>query len=459
MAEAKPSDRSSWIQITLRVKLPPGVAPTSVFSFLQSQHRELHAHIAYDYDYRPVPVSVRNADPEFVTRGGQFVIVRARVNPDRLSSLRDAPFVDHVGRDSRVEPFEWQLPMMTVPSFGIRAASNRIECATTERADGTAAQVARDLGVERLWKAGLTGRGIVVGIVDGGITAYGRPMQFTSLEAIPHTPATGHVIAGWPADWGTTAEGWGQHGNMIAFDVQAIAPEAALWDIRIWQPDSVFETYVSNAIQGYRLAIESFLTYGVPHILVNAWGVYDSATSPEYAFDPKSDIAVLVEQAIDAGILLLFAAGNCGDGCSFAPGTPCGIGDRGPGGSILGPNGHPEVMSVGAATLKGDWCGYTSQGPAALPPNDPDKPDFCAISQFEGFFPNESGLRPYDGGTSAATGIAGGIVALLKQARSDLTQAECKRALRETAHPIRTAAAYDGAGAGIIDPVRALRAL
>lgn len=159
------------------------------------------------------------------------------------------------------------------------------------------------------------------------------------------------------------------------------------------------------------------------------------------------------------GILILFAAGNCGDGCRFTSGSPCGYGNRGPGASILGPNGHPAVMSVGAATLKGEWCGYTSQGPAALPPNDPDKPDFCSISQFEGFFPNESGLRPYDGGTSAATGIAGGVVALLKQARPDLTQEECKRLLIETARPIRTPAAQGGAGAGIIDALRALRSL
>jgi hypothetical protein len=116
-------------------------------------------------------------------------------------------------------------------------------------------------------------------------------------------------------------------------------------------------------------------------------------------------------------------------------------------------------MTVGAATLRGEWCGYTSQGPAVLPPHDPDKPDFCAISQFEGFFPNESGLRPFDGGTSAATGIAAGVVALLKQARPDLTQDECRQVLRETARPIRTPAARDGAGGGIIDALRALRSL
>jgi subtilisin family serine protease len=267
-------------------------------------------------------------------------------------------------------------------------------------------------------------------------------------------------VGGWPAhDWGTTAEGWGQHGNMIAFDVQAMAPEAELWDIRLFEPNVPFVTYMRNAIQGYRLAIAHYRAHGVPQILVNSWGLYDSGNGPDYAFDPNSDFAVVVEEALDAGLLILFSAGNCGDGCRFPEGSPCGLGDRGPAASILGPNGHPEVMTVGAATLAGDWCGYTSQGPAVLPPNDPDKPDFCGLSQFAGFFPNESGLRRWDGGTSAANGVAAGVVALLKQARPGLTQEECKRLLKETARPIRTAAAQGGAGGGIIDAVRAFQAL
>jgi len=52
-----------------------------------------------------------------------------------------------------------------------------------------------------------------------------------------------------------------------------------------------------------------------------------------------------------------------------------------------------------------------------------------------------------------------GMRDLLKQARPDLTQEECKRLLRETARPIRTPAAHDGAGAGIIDAFRAFRSL
>lgn len=457
MADGRRRDRSDKIPVTVRLKVPAGMYGAEIFRLVESRFAVL-ARQEIDRDYGAVPVRPPSAQLDELRKSGlQLVTLRAFVDPVELDTLREQPYVDRISRDVPVEPFARVAPASLAAEPG---AAGGVECATTDKATGTAARVAKELGATRLWRAGYTGHGIVVGIVDGGITAQNRPIQFGGWPAIPQEPGTGEVVGGWPdADWGTTAEGWGQHGNMIAFDVQAIAPEAQLWDIRIWQPDEAFAAYVSNAEAGFRAAIEHYLTHGVPHILVNAWGLYDSANGPEYAFDPQSTLALHVEHALDVGLLIVWAAGNCGDRCSFSPASPCGSGDRGPGASILGPNGHPRVMTVGAATVRGDWCGYTSQGPAALPPNDPDKPDFCGVSQFEGFFPNESGLRPYDGGTSAATGVAGGVVALLKQARPDLTQDECKRLLKETARPITTGAAHGGAGAGVIDALRAFRAM
>jgi serine protease AprX len=452
--EAGSPVRSNRVPVAIRLTVPAGSSATEVYSLRERWDRTLD--IELDRDYRPVPISPpRRAREDARERGSQLVVVRAWVHPEHIARLRTQPHVDHIEHDARIEPFA--RPTVQERA-AVNAAVGRVDCGTGQVV-GTAADVAKDLGVTRIWAAGSTGRGIVVGVVDGGITAHGRPTRFNEYPAIPHAPATGKVIGGWPADWGTTAQGWGHHGNMIAFDIQAMAPEAELWDIRIWQPDATFPSYVFNAVTGYQLAIQNYKTHGAPQILINSWGVYDSDNGPDYAFNPQSNIALKVEEAVDAGILVLFAAGNCGDGCPFAAGTLCGGANRGPGASILGPNGHPDVMTVGAASIHGAWCGYTSQGPASLPPNDPDKPDFCAVSEFEGYFPNESGLRSCDGGTSAATGIAGGIVALLKQARPDLTQDECKRLLKETARPIKTPAAYGGAGAGVIDALRAFRAL
>src|SRR5262249_54417528 len=149
--------------------------------------------------------------------------VRGWLDPAKFAALTEQPHVVRVLTDTRVEPFRM-------------AAPHHVDCTTTGTPIGDAARVAKELGVDWIWAAGYRGTGIVVGVVDGGIAAYGRPIKAGETAAIPTAPGVGPVTGGWPADWGTTAEGWGQHGNMMAFDIQAMAPEAELWDLRIWSP-------------------------------------------------------------------------------------------------------------------------------------------------------------------------------------------------------------------------------
>jgi subtilisin family serine protease len=165
----------------------------------------------------------------------------------------------------------------------------------------------------------------------------------------------------------------------------------------------------------------------------------------------------MVQNALDVGMLVLFAAGNCGTGCVHPATSPCGATDRGPNHSILGPNGHPDVMTVGGADTNGQWYGFTSQGAAVLTPNAP-KPDFCSMMQFGGFFP-VYGPKPFDGGTSTACATAAGVVALLKSYRPNLTQAQARTALMNTARNIRAPGFDQDSGAGIIRAYSAFGAL
>ena len=388
-----------------------------------------------DASYDPVRMRPRRQDREkYEPQGLALWVVRGFIDPARIRELEarttgDLPVLK-VSRDSALDPLA-------------------VECGG---AVGSVTNARVALGVKKVWNKGYQGQGIVVGVVDGGITAMSKtpkPGEFKRID---------RVVNGWPTDWGTTAKGWSpnnqEHGNMVAYDVLAIAPQANLWDIRIWQDvggtdADRFRVYVSNAIQGYRFAINSFMASGVPHILTNSWGLYNRNNGIEYATHPDSAFATIVEEALDAGMLVLFAAGNCGNECTHPSTTLCGAADQGPGNSILGPNGHPDVMTVGGATVKADWYGYTSQGPAVLPPHAA-KPDFCSITNFQGFFPFSVPSKPYDGGTSAACATAAGVVALLKQYKPSRTQAQIKAALTGTALDIRAAGVDSDSGAGII---------
>ncbi len=433
---------SGRIRVMVEMAVDTRADTRQIFAYVQ----EWKGSARFDVDraYTPVAIRPRKAERERILSSGQRVVVVAGWIPrDDMRALENQPGVLRVSIDTPLEPF-------------LEARSTVAAYSSHGEPIGNVKRLVKKLGVDRIWAKGYRGEGVVVGVVDGGITARGRDVEIGEQARIPMPPATGRVVDGWPYDWGTTARGWSEHGNMIAFDVQAVAPAVTLWDIRIWEPGADFPGFARNAVAGFRAAIDHYRAHGVPHILTNSWGLYDSTFDPVYAFDPESPVARMVEEALDEGMLVLFAAGNCGASC---PAGRCGAGDVGRGKSILGPNGHPRVMTVGAADLHDEWCGFTSQGVATLPPNA-RKPDFCGYTGFDGYFPSADWtIRDFDGGTSAATAVAAGVVALLKQRRPDLSQADAKAALRETAIDIRAAGFDLDSGAGIIRAKAAFNAI
>ncbi|WP_219722163.1 S8 family serine peptidase [Deinococcus planocerae] len=384
-----------------------------------------------DTDFPPIPSTPPAADAaRLAAAGEQTVIVRGHVQRGRRAELERQPGVVMVFTDGPIAPFSGLLVDLA-PQGLVQPLAGTAPCpiGTCDCAPGTAkgtmADVARYLGVDQLWAKGVRGEGIVIGIVDGGITALGRPTRPGETARI------GRVIGGFPADWGTTAAAWGDHGNMTSTDALGMAPQAQIYDIRISDSNAI-----SAALAGFQWAIERHRADGTPQILSNSWGIFQETWDRVYARDPNHPFTRKVVEALDEGILVLFAAGNCGGTC---PDGRCGP-DTGPGRSIWGANGHPRVMTVGAVNRDEQFVGYSSQGPAAL---DPGKPDFCSVTHFRGYFASDSG-------TSAATPIAAGVVALLKQAQPALTQEEVKRALRDTAKDIGAPGFDQHSGAGII---------
>jgi serine protease AprX len=373
-----------------------------------------------DETFEPIPMSPDREKSIRIANDERGIIIRGVIKEDKIKELESEPNVIKAWKDTRLEPFSCPISPCDCTRFTPK---------------GNMAQVATYLGVDQIWAKGDNGQGMVIGIVDGGINAIGRVQQSGEIAKI------NNVIGGFPVnDWGTTSDPggmghWNGHGNMTSTDALGMAPGAQLHDIRITG------SWISNAIAGYDWAINQHKNNGTPHILSNSYGLYQNDGPNGYGTNANHPLTQKVVEAINEGIIVLFAAGNCGEGC---PLDVCGS-DTGPGKSIWGANGHHLVMTVGAANINGQFVGYSSQGPAAL---DPIKPDFCSITHFTGYFLS-------DNGTSAATPIAAGVVALLKQHSQSLTQYQIKQALMETATDIGPTGWDSHSGAGIINAIEA----
>lgn len=384
-----------------------------------------------DHRFEPVPMG---GSLTLATGAGTFIVRAEVADAGVIEALRAREDVINVWVDTPIAPFKRRRATRKSQQQDCGVAP--CDCQPSEP-KGNLADVANYLRATDLWVRGYRGEGVVVGIVDGGITAQGRQIK------PGETPRRiGQVIGGWPeVDWGTEASRWSEHGNMCATDVLGIAPRAQLYDLRIGGAGGTSGT-LSRALQAFQWAINRHRLDGTPQVLSNSWGMYQAAWDPTYAASPNHPFTRKVGEAVEEGIVVLFAAGNCGAGC---PSLSCGD-DAGPGRSIWGANGHPEVITVAAVNKDEEYVGYSSQGPAAL---DPNKPDVCGISHFDGYHRSDTG-------TSAACPTVAGVAALLLQAVPDAKPAEVKLSLMITAKDLGPDGWDPHTGAGVVDALAAL---
>jgi subtilisin family serine protease len=278
-------------------------------------------------------------------------------------------------------------------------------------------------------------------------------------------------VPGASTDWfdpGDGPRGGGGHAHMIARNILSVAPAATIWDVPLLADElpgpsqiSVAEALCYNIYRditrGYKpgASDEWGNRVGLPEgpwILVNAWSVLDPMRVwggfgrrwRSYFADANhyfiKDMARLSRHGID----VVFAAGNCGAPSAM---PRCSEAATGAGLSIHGVNAHACVLTVGAVRVDGVPMGHSAQGPGTLTTSHAgcadreddfyNKPDICAPSHFredgDGYTTNT--------GTSAACGIAAGMLAALRSvevAGKRRSPPEMRKLLREAAsHPYR----------------------
>ena len=308
------------------------------------------------------------------------------------------------------------------------------------RVQGTADHTGTSIGAQ--WvrqELGLDGKGIGIALIDSGVTAShedldsDRIVQFVDFVNF----RTGHYD-----DYG--------HGTHVAGIIAGngressgarvgVAPGSSL--IVLKALDGAGFGYSSNVIAALEYAIANREKFNIRVINLSvAAGVFES-----YNKDP---LTLAAKRAVDAGIVVVAAAGNLGRN---------NLGKTQYGG-ISAPGNAPWVLTVGASNGKGtadraddEIAAFSSRGPSAI--DRSVKPDLVApgvgiesitepSSVLFAAHPNarlwgttRTISQPYLSlsGTSMASPVVAGTVALMLQANPSLTPNAVKALLQFTA--------------------------
>lgn len=276
-----------------------------------------------------------------------------------------------------------------------------------------------------LQQRGLTGKNVNIVVVDEG---FDKNMVRNFGGGLIHRPSAHPASATRPGD---TKRG---HGIMMVRNILHAAPDATFYDVPLIPARiSNVTGFVANALGAFmQLLVKiAFLRrlgippWNGPWVFVNAWSAFNRDTEyprGSYTRNPNHPLNLTVDAMVNDGTDLVFAAGNCGQ---FCPDRRCGRHDVGPGNSIHGANSLQRVLTVGAVRTDARWMGNSSQGPGQMAPGQ-QKPDLCAPSFFrevdDASLGNlsrplvENSAAPYvaNTGTSAACGVAAGIVAAIR---------------------------------------------
>jgi len=314
---------------------------------------------------------------------------------------------------------------------------------------GSLNQITALVGARSMWSAGWTGKGVDVALIDTGVSkvtglssgnvvngpdlstdqmstdlryrdSYGHGTHMASIIA-------GRDVASTPAGYSATSGGY-----------LGVAPDARVINLKVGVTDGAAD--VSQVIAAIGWATQHAHDKGLNIRVINL--SYGSASTQAYTIDP---LTYAVEAAWRKGIVVVVAAGN--DGTSKV--------------ELANPAQDPNVIAVGAedpngtiSTLDDTIPDFSNRGTdkrhvdvtapgthvlgLRVPGSVVDLANPTAVV----------GTRFLRGsGTSQATAVTSGAIALLLQARPKLTPDQVKWAITQSATPLPKGTAKNrGAG-------------
>ncbi|TAN35186.1 MAG: hypothetical protein EPN24_07725, partial [Candidatus Methanoperedens sp.] len=271
------------------------------------------------------------------------------------------------------------------------------------------------IGAPTLWAQGYSGSGVKIAILDTGIDA-----THPDLDDIDDNPLTNDPkvqVQRNFVDWtytdisdNTTNDlfGHGTHVASIAAGTgkasgglyRGVAPGADLWNLRVLNKyGSGYDSWIINGIN-----YAAYGADGIPHTGDEADIISMSlGGGPTDGDDPLSRA---VNNAIDAGVVVTIAAGNCGNFCISTPGAA------------------DKVITVGATDKSDNLAWFSSRGPTLDYRVKPDvaAPGVNIVAAMASGTSMGSPVNSYytsASGTSMSTPHVAGAAALILQKAKD----------------------------------------
>ncbi len=419
--------------------------------------------------HRRQPQRAEKIDKELKARSGRLlgtsrVIIQIKPGQDGNASQEVRKLGGRVGRQLKlIDGMVVELPNRVIKALAERSEVISIhDDRPTGQHLNRAAVTVGARAVRRQY--GYDGAGVGVAVIDSGITSlhddlsyHGTNSQVRVVDG-QRTSAFVDFVNGL-----TTAYDDNGHGTHVSgiiagngydsYGARAgIAPAAHIVSLKVLDQDG--RGVISDVIAAFEWAVANRVAHNIRVINLSV----GAKVTESYLTDP---LTLAAKRAVDAGIVVVTAAGNLGKKANGKVQY----------GSITAPGNAPWVLTVGASSTEGTVfrqddkiASYSSRGPTAI--DYEAKPDIVApgtgmvslVHPSSEFYRTKSayllngirdpGYKPYLSlsGTSMASPVVAGTVALMIQANPKLTPNLVKAVLQYTAQEYQYDALTQGAG-------------